>query len=480
MPGKAAGLLMVVMTLLAGLAVPANAEDKPITWRACEKSEGMPAGARCGAIEVPIDWSRPEGRKVRLDLVKLPAAEPARRIGSVLGIPGGPGGNGIEDLKLAAGHLTELRRRFDLIGYRPRTTVWRESAPASCLRPGMALYEPRDRKQFKALAATMSKAFKQCRADDRSGLFSHLDSLSVAKDMDAIREGLGEERLSFMANSYGGVASAAYIRLFPQRIRAMYLDGVINQTDGWPSANLVAARGVQEALERFGRWCAATPACALHGEDALDVWRKLVRDADARPIPAESSQFGEGELTGWALRSLGFPPDPGPGHARWLDFAQSVDKARRGDGSGFGEFVIGNLRVWSMPGMLAMTCGDERGYTGWAQRAEYGRQIREIAPDLATASFDALGCTGWPEKVANPARPLDPRGLPPMLGVGTLEGDFPWTDHFIRMVPGSVTVGYEGPGHVMYLNGKKCPIAHATTYLTELRLPAPGTTCPAE
>jgi hypothetical protein len=48
------------------------------------------------------------------------------------------------------------------------------------------------------------------------------------------------------------------------------------------------------------------------------------------------------------------------------------------------------------------------------------------------------------------------------------------------MIPGSVTVGYDGPGHVMYLSGKKCPIEHATRYLTTLRLPRPGTVCPAE
>ncbi|MFC5831050.1 alpha/beta fold hydrolase [Nonomuraea insulae] len=474
--GPAAGLTMVAA--LTGLTPPAAAQSG-VAWRPCA-GEGLPEGMECAAIKVPVDWARPRGRKVELELARLPVGEPGRRIGSVLGVPGGPGADGIEDLKHAAGDLTELRRRFDLVAYKPRNAVWRERMPASCGRPALTLSEPRDRRQYAALSATMAKGFKACRDDDRTGLFAHLDSLSVARDMDAVRQALGEKRLSLMANSYGGVPAAAYIRLFPQRIRAMYLDGVVNQTEGWPTTNLVAAGGMEAALTRFGRWCAETPACALHGQDAAEVWRELTRDADREPIPVTSEQFGEGELTGWRLRSFGFVPDPGQDGSRWLAFAASVDKARRGDGSGFAEFVLGNANVWAMPGALAMTCGDERGYTGWDQLREYRRQFREVAPSFAGASFDALGCTGWPVEVANPARPLDTRGLPPMLGVGTLEGDFPWTERFTQMVPGSVTVGYDGPGHVMYLSGKKCPIAYATAYLTELRLPAPGTVCPAE
>ncbi|MEU4549208.1 alpha/beta fold hydrolase [Nonomuraea dietziae] len=487
MPGRTGWLVVgVTMAALAGMTPSAasapqgeaSGNGRP-RWQACT-GQNLPAGMECAAIEVPVDWARPAGRRVKLDLARMPATEPARRIGSVLGVPGGPGAKGIEDLKHAASDLTELRRRFDLVAYNPRNAVWRDQLPQVCMRPGVSLQEPRDRRQYEALATTMAKAFKACANEDKSGLFAHMDSLSVARDMEAVRKALGEERLSFMANSYGGVPAAAYARLFPQRIRAMYLDGVINQTTGWPEQALLALPRMEQVFGRFTRWCADTPACALHGEDAGAVWRELVRDADRAPIPVTSPEFGKGKLTGGHLRSFGFVGDPGLGNSRWLAFADAVDKARRGDGSGFADFALGNARVWTMPGALAMTCGDERGYTGYAQFQEARRQARKISPNFGGAAFDALGCAGWPLRVANPSRPLPVRGLPPFLGMGSTWGDYAWTESFTAMIPGSVTVGYDGPGHVMYLSGKKCPIEHATRYLTTLRLPGPGTVCPAE
>ncbi|MGV9598506.1 alpha/beta fold hydrolase [Streptosporangium sandarakinum] len=465
---------------LAGMTPAASAApgDGPV-WSDCAGKDA-PADMRCAAIEVPVDWSRPDGAKITLNLARLAATEPARRIGGVLGIPGGPGANGIDDLKRAAADLTDLRRRFDIVAYAPRTTVWRDRMPPVCGRPGTTLREPRDRREYTALTTAMTRAFTACRDADRTGLFGHLDSLSAARDMEAIRKALGEERLSFMANSYGGVPAAAYARLFPRRIRAMYLDGTINQVNGWTDQALRALPVREKVFAGFTRWCADTSACALHGRDAGAVWRRLVRDADRRPIPVTSARFGKGELTGWHLRSFGFIADPGPENSRWLAFAEAVDRARRGDGSGFADFALGNAQVWAMPGILAMTCGDGRGYAGYRELQEYLRKARKAAPDFGTAEFDRLGCAGWPLPVANPSRPLPVRGLPPFLGAGSTWGDLVWTESLTRLVPGSGTVAYDGPGHVLYLSGKKCPIRYATRYLTDLTPPAPGTVCPAE
>ncbi|MEU7000163.1 alpha/beta fold hydrolase [Nonomuraea sp. NPDC046570] len=463
-----------VLAVMAPAASAARDDGRP-AWRDCG-SGGVPAGMQCAAVEVPADWAEPEGPKITLDLARLPATEPTRRIGSVLGIPAG---FGIEGLTRAAADLTELRRRFDLVGFDTRATVWIAQMPAVCKQPGVSLRDPRHKKEFAALAAGMNDAFKECQKADTTGLFAHLDSLSIARDMEAIRAALGEERLSFMASGTGGVAAAAYARLFPQRIRAMYLDGVNNQTKGWPAQELLALPVLRRMATRFAEWCADTPACALHGEDAGAVWRKLLRDADRRPIPVTSSQYGDGKLTGWLLGST-LPLDPGPKNANWMTFADSVDKARRGDGSGFADSALFNAWIAATPGAQVMSCGDGRGYASYAQLEDFRRKARKISSGYVGAAINQLGCAGWPMPVANPARPLPTRGLPPMLGVGTTWIDYTSTESFTGMIPGSVTVAYDGPGHVMYLSGKKCPIRYATRYLTDLTLPEPGTVCPAE
>ncbi|GAA2790347.1 alpha/beta fold hydrolase [Nonomuraea dietziae] len=456
--GRSRRLVIAVVAALAVMSPTASAasDDGGLTWRACE-GEGTPTGLQCAAIEVPVDWAQPDG-KITLDLARLSATEPAGRIGSVLSISGG---YGIEDLSRGAANLTELRRRFDLVGFNTRTTVWITQMPEACKEPGAVLHDPRNKKQYTAQAAAMTKALTTCQQADATGLFTHLDALSIARDVEAIRQALGEQRLSFTAHSLGGVAAAAYARLFPQRIRAMYVDSVGNQTKGWPAHHLQLLPVSQRMIARFAEWCADTPACALHGQDAEAVWRRLLRAADRHPIPVTSPQHGTGKLTGWLLGAL-VPRDPGPQNADWLTFATSVDKAARGDGSGFADVALFTARYSATPGALAMSCGDERGYTSYAQLEDFLGKARKIAPEYAGAEISLLGCTGWPLPVANPAPAHCPRrDLPPLLGVGTTWGSYPLTKSFTSMIPGSVTIAYDGPGHVTYLSGKKCPILHA-------------------
>ncbi|GAA0914720.1 alpha/beta fold hydrolase [Nonomuraea longicatena] len=456
------------------------AEAERLTWGKCS-DKTLPAPTECATIEVPVNWAKPDGKKIRLDLARLPATEPGRRIGSVLEVTGGPGASGIQFVKVAASNLKELGRRFDLVFFQTRTSLWFKSMPKVCLKPGTELQDPRSRKRHTAQTAAMTKAFLACQKADTTGLFAHVDSMSMARDMEAIRAALGEEQLSLLAQSYGGVPSIAYARLFPQRIRALYVDGVINQAAGFNDQGLRVVAAFEKQFQKFVAWCADTPACALHGEDAGAVWRALVREADRKPIPATSPYFGKGEMTGWALRLFAFPAVlPGEGNANWLAFAKSVDKARRGDGSGFGDPVVTGVLSWSSPGVLAMSCGDGRGFADYDDLRTYRRAAEKNRPNLGSVRIEGVACTGWPLKVANPVRPLPSHGLPPILGAGGMSLDVETTRTLTDMIPGSVTVTYEGPGHVLWGMGKKCVIKHLTAYLTDLKLPPPGTTCPAE
>ncbi|OPG13490.1 hypothetical protein [Microbispora sp. GKU 823] len=178
----------------------------------------------------------------------------------------------------------------------------------------------------------------------------------------------------------------AYLRLFPET-RPRHVSGRRGRPDRRrTNQSLLGYRDLQRIFGRFTAWCAQTAACALHGEDAGKVWRDLTARADRSPIPVTSERFGRGKLTGSYLRWFGFAPDPGPGDSRWLAFAEAVDKARHGDGSGFADAALGNARVWTSPSYSAMTCADDRGYHGYEEYVRVRREARRISPDLGGAT----------------------------------------------------------------------------------------------
>jgi pimeloyl-ACP methyl ester carboxylesterase len=466
----------VGLALAAMVAVipPAEAASAP-EWTVCT-GDDVPEDMECATIEVPVDWSRPGGRKVALGVARLPATDPARRVGSVLIAPGGPGEDGVGTLKRTPESFAGLRERFDVIAYDPRNSVARRNLPPSCDRPGLAaVADARNAAEYHAQAAVLAKAVDRCRADDTTGLVENMDSLSVARDMDAIRALLGEDELSLLGWSYGGVPVAAYARLYPQRVRALVLDGTPDQTIGPYAMDRVALPSIEGSFTRFVAWCASDDTCALHGQDVRKAWRRLVGDAHRNPATYTSPGLGTIRLTDLHLKFFGGAHTPWP--ATWPGLAAGIAKAEKGDFAWFGEQALHNSQGWAMPGFMAIRCPDALGYQGYGGFAEGRRRAERLSPDFGSGmGWEALVCSGWKQPIANPPRPLPAKGLPPALGLGSLS-DFAMTDALVRNIPGSVAVRYEGPGHVMYLANDRCMTEHANRYLIELKLPPAGTVC---
>lgn len=454
-------------------------------WTRCDGR--FPSGGRraeCGTLRVPVSWADSSGPMIDLELVRIPAADPARRIGAVLVLSGGPGGSGIDDLPLVASLLPDVGERFDLVAHRPRTVLDPESIPRPCLRPPDVVVDvPRDSLEYARLLAPIAEAVARCRAADTTGLLDHLDGLSQALDVDAIRRALGEDRLSLTAQSHGGVVVAAYARTFPRRLRAAYVDGVASHPD-FPFPE--GPRTQLEQFEAFLEWCQGDARCALFGEDVRQVWIDLTAAATESPIPAFSERFGSRRMSGAQLHFL--KPrwrDPGAHHDSWLALARDIDRARGGDASAFLDWAYGNLVGWSAPLSLALQCPDgAEGVPGYSRFARSLARYRADNPLLWGTKLLALPCGAWPAPFPNPPAPVPGDRLPPFLGAGTLDNDFESTKQFLDHVPGSVTVGVPGSGHVVYLGGASaealaCVSRHITRYLIDLRLPNEGSLCPA-
>src|SRR5262249_36239519 len=197
--------------------------------------------------------------------------------------PGGPGGSGVDSL-LTNGrtlYTPEVRARFDLVGFDPRGV--RRSAGMRCYGTD---------KQWEPLFTTFAfpstpdeeqvwigsdRQFDSDCAQRAQRIAEHMSTANVARDLDVLRQAVGDDRLNYVGVSYGSYLGVTYANLFPDEFRALVVDGVIDPVawatgyggDGASlpfSTRLHSAAGTQATLDEFFRLCdAGGPRCAFSG-----------------------------------------------------------------------------------------------------------------------------------------------------------------------------------------------------------------------
>ncbi len=463
----------MALCLLATLAPQQASARSTLGWGPCPDGDGG-LGMECAALRVPVDWSRPGGRKITLMLGRLAADRQGN--GAVL-VNFGAGAPGIMALRdHFSGSFTDLRHDMDIVTWDPRGYTNGLSTPLPCQirsRPDPPL--PRDQAGFDEIAARNRAVADECRDPDPA-LFDSIGSATHARDMEAIRKALGGSRLNFYMGSYGGAFGQAYARLFPHGIRTMVLDGTGNMTHP-EREHLARARDSEQRMRRFVTWCASESSCVLRGRDIPRLWQAVVARANRTPL-----ETSRGPLDGYTLQErlaaalLWAGPQPTPGPAGWLTdwprIAEAIADADRGDGSGFA----------AVPGLAGpapdiVACQDMPRHKNYAALAATLATLRRLVPNTGTGGTTAgrLGCLGYPTPVTFPGGPL-PQDVPPLLGVGTW-GDFPATNRVIEQVRGSVSIYHDGPGHELYISGNACVTRHVNTYFLSRALPESGTRC---
>ncbi len=203
-----------------------------IEWGPCDG--GAPTGAdlECGSLTVPLDYARPDGETIDIAVARAATANDDERIGSLVFNPGGPGGSGIEFLQTAALVMPpEIADRFDLVSFDPRGVG--ASTAVDCaidLDDKITLLEPGDDAGWDAVVADAEANAALC-TDDTIRTSPYFGTNNAARDLDELREALGDERLSYVGFSYGTRLGATYAELFPDRVRALVLDGAVKPTD---------------------------------------------------------------------------------------------------------------------------------------------------------------------------------------------------------------------------------------------------------
>ena len=473
--------VLTVTTLLTYGVPPAWAQvpvAPVIEWAACPEDEQV----QCGTMKVPADWSVPEGATTLLTIARRKATDPQRRIGALLVNPGGPGGSAVDFTFGAATYFgAEVLKRFDIIGMDPRGVG--RSSPVLCSQD-LVDEKPSPLIETEAEYAATIDYNRRLAADcaARSGpVFGHVDTASVVRDMEAVRTALGEEKISFYGASYGTQMGAQYSQSYPERLRALALDGVMDHSAGLANFLIQETDAAQDSFRQFVAWCARDTQCVLRGQNIDALWVKLMAQARAGKLvdPYDpKSKLRLSDLIGAAFVAFYDP--------QWYSFAYYLR-----DAAGMGE--PGEMPPAPPPvdivdhSFPAVFCEDWylpiTGFKDLRRRLRIlaGRAPHMLASPLALSA--TTGCLGWPSAPDNPQRPLvPPRGMGPILLVNAVHDPataYPWAQSVAgQLGPGARLLTYQGWGHVIYKTSP-CVSAAVDKYLLTLTTPAAGTTCAA-
>ena len=455
-------------------------EPAPLAWGDCDALGGFD-GIECAELDVPIDYGVPDGPSLTLGLVRVPAAEPSQRIGSVLLNPGGPGGSAV-NFAVASGLPSGISDRFDVVGFDPRGVGL--STPLSCHDNLAELYDAdpspdtgAERDELIEVSLTYIEACE----DIYRGLLPHLGTRNVARDMEMVRRALGEPKLNYIGLSYGTSIGQQYAELFPGQIRAMVLDGVVDPgADGLEAAS-TQAEGFENTFQAFADDCAERSSCRL-GDDPVAVFEEVLAAAEAEPIPADGADrpATEGTVSLGAISGL-------YSESRWSTLEDAIADAADGDGTGMVD--LADTYLSRLPGgeyqdgseiYFAVSCLDSAWPTDPDDVLDAARAADERAPHFGQATVsDYIRCALWPT-APQPLSQVTAEGSPPIMVVSTTNDPATPYENGVAVeshLANGFLLSVEGDSHVAFLGGNDCVDDAVIAYLVELETLADGAEC---
>lgn len=453
-----------------------------IHWTSCS-----PAGWQCGKVAVPLDYTNPTGPTVQIAVNRRRATNPARRIGSLLVNPGGPGIAGTDFAVNNYAAWSGLSPYFDIVGFDPRGVG--KSQPIKCLTDAqLDAYNyadawPDDPGELQTLT-DLAKSFARDCQQRNGALLGHVDTVTAARDLDQIRAGLGDPKITYFGYSYGTFLGLTYAHLFPTHIRALVLDSVLDPSIDETTLTVVQAKGFEKDLDDYLAACeTGHPACPFTGGNQKAQLLALLEKLDKNPLPVGGRSLDSTLALTGILYTMYFSPSES-----WPYLSQALAAETRGDGSMLMSFADAYLErdqnghyTNSLEANYAINCLDHPVPADPNYFSTRAQQLQQVAPVFGPfVAYSDLPCRYWPVAPTRVPSALDAPGAPPIVLVGQT-GDpatpYEWAQAVHGQLANSVLITRTGDGHGGY-DVSSCVRSLVNPYLISLTVPPDGRDCP--
>ncbi|KAJ9607145.1 hypothetical protein H2200_008217 [Cladophialophora chaetospira] len=458
-------ILLSATVLAVSIIDPARATpiststNQTLAWTNCTSvPDGpYPQHFRCAKLEVPLYYENPASDKIKLTLVKIPATNTAKRIGTWIFQEGGPGTSTAHDLPSIDGTegFRELQTYFDVLAVDPRgvgvnfPVCFSPELLTSGARGKFRNY-PKTEGEWKATLEYWGEVGEDCL--NRTGpIFHTLSSATAARDLESARVALGEGGINYYGLSWGIQRGQMYAQYYPKNIRTMVLDGVVDHSIQMADFSAAQQIGHGFSAANFFNWASTNSSSALYGQDAAKIMDDLVAKADQTPIPVPNVNTTTTfpNVTGEDIRQAfldGFWHE-----YNWPAVATWIAESAQGNVTGFAMPVFTETSLNSP----AIACSD------WLTNETYAQfpDRERMAASFSSGNFEggtgmrawATYCSKWPIPVVNPpARSEIANTSAPILLVNALwdpATPYDFAVNIQRQIPGSVLLTRKGNGH---------------------------------
>jgi pimeloyl-ACP methyl ester carboxylesterase len=306
---------MVTGVMVAGATAPASAAAVKVdqtTAQERKRVDSVPTPklgwykcydvAECATTQLPLDYDQPKGAKTEIAVLRIKAKDQKHKIGSLFLNPGGPGGSGT-GIALAAPNFISpaVLDKFDIVGWDPRGIA--NSTNLKCFKSvkdqtavldQMNVAFPMGAAEEKKYVNGAKQFGKACSTTGKP-LSGAMSTAEVVRDLEVLRRAVGDKKLSYLGFSYGTAIGQYYANMFPERFRAIVVDGVLDPehwvgtaktADQEQDERIKSADGAYRALREILKRCdaAGEKYCAFAAGDATANFDKIAQQLRKKPL----------------------------------------------------------------------------------------------------------------------------------------------------------------------------------------------------